>query len=177
MSAAVAPCVLAAVLPLAIGCGSCTEAASRAERGAQPATAPPDTPEPEPEPPPPPPKLRIRTEPSRTGLSLSVQNRDAEPVRLRSAVRIERRTAGGFEAVDTSFDLRAHCAQPPPECLSLIPGAELRPPAWDPSVGGVQCADDGSDADAEALPTGDYRMVVTTCEHSLEIASAPFTLP
>jgi hypothetical protein len=170
------------VVPLAIGCGSCTETGSRAERGHRPTTPPPSasesaTPAPPEQPPPPPPELRAGIEPTRDGLVLSVQNRDTRMVKVRRGVRIERRSAEGFEALDSAFDLRERCERPAPECLPLIPGAELRPPAWDPSVGGVQCAEASAAKKGDPLPKGEYRMVITTCEHGLEIASPPFAWP
>jgi hypothetical protein len=89
---------------------------------------------------------------------LHVRNVGDAAVRLKGRVRLERRGERGWEDVALDFGLRGSCEQPTPECVSLVPGAELLPPRWLGTRGDAQCA-----CDRCTTVTGELRFVVETC--------------
>lgn len=145
----------------------------RAGESPSPATQAPssDTPEGEPRDPTTPPRLEIVLG---TNDVLHVRNVGDEVVRLRGSVQLERRTERGWESLPLDFGLRATCDQPVPECVSLVPGAELLPPRWLGTQGDAQCA-----CERCVAVTGELRFVVQSCapdghsDHRVE--GEPFT--
>jgi len=89
---------------------------------------------------------------------LHVRNVGDTTARLKGRVRLERRGSNGWEDVALDFGLRASCEQPVPECVSLVPGAELLPPKWLGTQGDAQCA-----CERCTSVTGELRFVVETC--------------
>jgi len=119
------------------------------------------------------PELGLAVEPGRDGAtSLIVDNRGEEPVRLATALSLERQDGEAFTAVEGigGLALRFDCTTPPEECVTLIPGAALHPPPWSGDLGDAQC-DCERCADA---PTGTYRFVVTTCGGGHRVQSPAF---
>ncbi len=89
---------------------------------------------------------------------LHVRNVGDAPARLKGRVRLEQHGSNGWEDVALDFGLRGSCEQPTPECVSLVPGAELLPPRWLGTRGDAQCA-----CDRCTTVTGELRFVVETC--------------
>ena len=106
------------------------------------------------------------------GVDLVLQNHDAAPVRLAADVAVER-VGSGVPVVlaANALSLRFSCDAPPVACLELVPGAELRPPAWLATSGRAQCNERG----AERAPRGSYRFVARTCDGA-RLEGAPFEL-
>jgi hypothetical protein len=85
---------------------------------------------------------------------------------------MERGRAGGtFETATEieSFLLRPDCEHQGGECVELVPGGTLYPPAW--GAGG-QC---DSCPSCESIREGTYRVVMTSCGGAHRIESEPFT--
>jgi hypothetical protein len=103
------------------------------------------------------------------GIGLVVESRGSSPSRLSPEVQVERETDKGWEPVAT-LSLRWSCGESTPTgsegCVTLAPGAEMRPPAWERAMGKAQCGCE----DCEAAEEGRYRFVVQSCkeEHRLE---------
>ena len=108
-------------------------------------------------------------------VSFVVESRGEGAARLRPEVLVERRDGETWSAVEGSPLLRADCGTPAPECVELVPGAELRAAAWSGRSGAAQCADEG-----EPLAAGEYRFVVQSCapdgHRPHRVASAGFAL-
>ncbi|MBW2461486.1 MAG: hypothetical protein JRH11_07555 [Deltaproteobacteria bacterium] len=120
-----------------------------------------------------PPTLGLTVEPGFDGAaSLVVENRGSEPVELSSTLVLEREEDGAFVPVSgiAGLALRFDC-EPPPRCLTLIPGAALHPPPWNGMLGDAQCICTRC-GDA---PTGTYRFVVATCGAGHRVTSPAFT--
>ena len=100
--------------------------------------------------------LVLAAEPGRDGVALVVQNRSERAVELVLDASVER--VGSANGV-VPEGLRLDCAQTASRCLSLVPGAELRPGAWPGMQARTQC---GSGARAAAAP-GRYRFAVRAC--------------
>ncbi len=174
----VPPALLCALLGGCQGCGAATapsaspdEPPSAAATG-EGATAPPGSAAPPPAGPPP--VLQLRGEPGRDGVELVLQNRDEHPVRLSTAVTVERAAEGGFSALPGGqLSLRDSCQGSPPKCVELVPGAELRPPPWRAAHGEAQCGCREPGACAP-LPTGRYRFTVRGCETPYRVAGEAF---
>jgi hypothetical protein len=116
--------------------------------------------------------LVLAAEPDRDGVVLVIQNRSERPVELVLDASIER---VGSESGAVPEGLRLDCGQTPTRCLSLVPGAELRPAAWPGTQARAQC---GSGARAAAAP-GRYRFAVRACSATGPAgmrASEPFEL-
>jgi hypothetical protein len=76
------------------------------------------------------------------------------------AVIEHRRADGTYEEVGP-YRLIARCDETPTSCLTLVPGAELRPLAWQRVFGdGLQCGCER----CRAAEDGTYRFVVHTCD-------------
>lgn len=102
----------------------------------------------------PPPRLEIVLQDD----VLHVRNVGDAVARLKGRVRLEQRGSNGWEDVALDFGLRASCEQPVPECVSLVPGAELLPPRWLGTQGHAQCA-----CERCTSVTGELRFVVESC--------------
>ncbi|MCU0674758.1 MAG: hypothetical protein MUE69_18460 [Myxococcota bacterium] len=89
---------------------------------------------------------------------LHVRNVGDAVARLKGRVRLEQRGSNGWEDVALELGLRASCEQAIPECVSLVPGAELLPPRWLGTRGDAQCACERCTA-----VTGELRFVVESC--------------
>ncbi len=123
-----------------------------------------------------PPVITVTGEPTEGGIAIVVQSRGAESARVRSTVRVESRDGEGWATVPTgeSVQLRARCEDQPPECVELVPGAELRAVPWGAMAGEAQC-----DCERCApVDAGEYRFVLESCApegHAPhELTSAPF---
>ncbi len=118
------------------------------------------------------PTLGLRVEPEGEGQKLIVENRGEEPVELASALVLEREEGDAFAAVEgiSGLALRYDCESETPECVTLVPGAALHPPAWTGDIGDAQCA---CEECAEA-PEGTYRFVVATCGGGHRVESPAF---
>lgn len=94
-------------------------------------------------------------------VDLVLQVRDTAPARFAAEVAVERAAGATFApfAAD-AMSLRFACDAPPAACLELVPGAELRPPAWLATTGRAQCNEHGPDR----APPGRYRFVARTCD-------------
>jgi len=108
-----------------------------------------------------PPVLTVVGERAHGGVAIVVQSRGAEPARVRSTVRVERRDGEGWATVATgdSLKLRARCEDDPPACVELVPGAELRTVPWNELMGDSQCACD----ECGPVEPGEYRFVLESC--------------
>jgi hypothetical protein len=102
----------------------------------------------------PPPRLEIVLQDD----VLHVRNVGDAVARLKGRVRLEQRGSNGWEDVALELGLRASCEQAIPECVSLVPGAELLPPRWLGTRGDAQCACERCTA-----VTGELRFVVESC--------------
>jgi hypothetical protein len=102
--------------------------------------------------------LVVSAEPLTSGVELVIQNRGQRAVELALEVSVER-VEGGQGGVRPVETLRLDCADAAPRCVSLVPGAELRPPAWPAFEARAQCGAGTRGAAA----TGDYRFGVRTC--------------
>jgi hypothetical protein len=100
----------------------------------------------------------VRAEPLPSGVELVIQNRAHAPIELALEASVER-VEGGQAASAPVEVLRLDCAPSAPRCVSLVPGAELRAPAWPARELRAQC---GASA-RSAAPTGDYRFGVRAC--------------
>ena len=117
----------------------------------------------------------LASEPASDGVVLVIQNRSDQLVELALEASVERVAAGGAAAANAEA-LRLDCADGAPRCLSLVPGAELRPAAWPALQARAQC---GSTARAAAA-TGSYRFSVRACGAAAATparSSAPFSVP
>lgn len=95
--------------------------------------------------------------------------------RLSASIVIEREDAGRYaplEGVGT-LALRASCEEPISDCVEVVEGAELRPPAWLGTVGDAQCIC----TRCGPAPAGTYRFVLTSCDGRQRVEGAPFELP
>ena len=102
-----------------------------------------------------------------------LESRGEERARFASAVIVERETDGAFAPVDgVELSLRASCETPAPECVTLVGGAELRPPPWRGQLGQAQCECERC-ADA---PEGRYRFVIRSCSGAHRVEGQPFEL-
>jgi hypothetical protein len=100
-----------------------------------------------------------------------IQNRGADLARLAKQVTVEREENGEWRGIAT-LSLRWSCEQAPEEgCVSLVPGAELQPPAWLGRGGEAQCAC----PDCEPMPSGRYRFVVRTCQGTHALPGEAFS--
>jgi len=124
--------------------------------------------------------LVLAAEPGRDGVALVIQNRSERVVELALDASVERvggvSGAAGPAASGVPEGLRLDCAETAARCLSLVPGAELRPTPWPAAQAQPQC---GSGA-REAAPPGRYRFAVRACNSAGPAAarvSKPFELP
>ncbi|MFW6086938.1 MAG: hypothetical protein ACODAG_07020, partial [Myxococcota bacterium] len=88
-----------------------------------------------------------------------VRSRGREPARLAREAVVERRDDGTWREVAT-LKLRQACDAPAEGCVTLVPGAELRPPPWLGQRGRAQC----ECTECEPAPAGRYRFVVRSCD-------------
>jgi hypothetical protein len=120
-----------------------------------------------------PPAVVLTAEVGDAAVAPVLQNHDAAPAKLAGVLRVEREEAGAFTPLASAeLSLRTACGTPAPECIELVPGAELRPPPWQAPGGRTQC-DGGTAAKA---PAGRYRFVAEVCAGGARIAGAPFEL-
>jgi hypothetical protein len=168
---------LAAAALLLAGCNGATEGpATGPGREGNPATAQQVGTEParaDRPPPGPPPVVRVRGEPGRDrSVAVSIESRGERPAELSRRVVIEQREGETFRPVG-NLALRDSCNGSVPDgCVTLVPGAELRPPEWLGLLGDAQCACER----CAAAPAGVYRFVATSCDGAHRVESAPFEL-
>jgi hypothetical protein len=156
------------------GCEGCSPGDRTGERAASQATGAPSGDEQEPVEPGPPPTLSVhaeRAEPDEPGEWVPViQNRGADAARIAARIAVERDDGGTWREVAT-LALRWSCERPPSdECWDLVPGGELRPPAWLGLRGEAQCAC----ADCKPAPGGRYRFVARSCGGAHAMPGEPF---
>jgi hypothetical protein len=102
-----------------------------------------------------------------------LRNRSDRAVRLSTAVGIERKTPAGWKAIEAEpLLLRFCCDTAPQKCLTLVPGAEYLPPAWQMSHINVQCAVHPG----PQVEPGKYRLFVDGCQKAFRIYSQPFVI-
>lgn len=102
-----------------------------------------------------------------------LENRGEERARIARRIGLERATAAhSFEAASEteSFALRHDCEDQSEDCIELLPGAALHPPAWEANG---QC---GSCPSCTAMSAGTYRAIVTSCGGAHRVESEPFTI-
>ena len=126
--------------------------------------------------------LVLTAEPGRDGVALVIQNRSERAVELVLDASVER-VAGPNDVAATAVAsapvperVRLDCAETAARCLSLVPGAELRPAPWPARQPRTQC---GSGTRAAAAP-GRYRFAVRGCSATGPAGmrlSEPFELP
>lgn len=92
------------------------------------------------------------------GGALRIRNVGAHEVRVRGALRLERREGDAWVAQSSDFGLRTRCEDPVPECVTLVPGAELLPPRRLGTVDDARCA-----CERCAAAEGELRFVVESC--------------
>lgn len=185
MRTALVPAVVALCLSLS-GCQGCGTSVKASQGHSAPATAH------EPSarssgagathanksPPGPPPEVSVTAEPTELGEADRrvpvVQVHGSRPAHLAREVEVQRREGTAWHRVAT-VTLRPSCDAAPPadRCVTLIAGAELRPPPWLGTTGSGQCA---CREGCKPAPAGTYRFVVRTCDGAHEIAGAPFGL-
>jgi len=144
-----------------------TEGSGSGEAAAEPGDPPPD--------PGPAPTLAVRGEPEPGGVvHVIVENHGREPVVLAATLEIEREEPGGWAAVEgiAGLSLRRSCEESGEECLTLVPGAELHPPAWLGTIGDAQCIC----TRCAPAPEGRYRFVVATCDGEHRVEGEAFSL-
>lgn len=165
-------------LALLIACGG--QAAPSSEGTAEASGQDPTEPVVDPTPvepaldPSPAPVLRFWAVKDDEGATLHVQNRGTETVRLRSAVALELKEGEAWSDVPVELALRMDCETPVDDCVSLAPGAELIPPAWNGKRGDAQC-----DCERCVDLPGEVRFVVQSCapegHRPHEVRSEPLT--
>lgn len=166
--------VLLLVLAAGPGCDGCDRDSDDEAPAAEPAATP--HAEEETTPPDPPPELAVdaeRADPDDPGeWTPVIQNRGAEPTRLARRLTVQRQTDGSWTDVAT-LSLRDTCEGAVPEgCVSLVPGAELRPPAWLAREGdAAQCACHDCTPAAHAT----YRFVARSCDGAHAVPGTPFS--
>lgn len=171
---------VASLLGVALAWAACSPASPAREERAAPATAHEERSEPNADAP------AVEEAPAPAGVVLTgeigadavapvLQNRGAATIELTGVLQIEREGRSGFSGLgDEVLALRASCEAPvPPACLVLVPGAELRPPAWRGPAGRAQC---GAASVPEVEP-GRYRFVARSCAGGARIEGEPFDLP
>lgn len=145
------------------GCGGAsseTEPTLRTEGSSEvtPSESPNEATSPPPEAPPDPspaPELHVELDGEDV---LRVRNVGNALVRVRSAVKLERREGSTWREQSASFSLRASCDERAADCVALAPGAELLPPKWLGTIGDAQCACE------RCVPArGEVRFVIETC--------------
>jgi hypothetical protein len=117
----------------------------------------------------------VRGEPQPGGaVDVIVENHGREPVELAATLEVEGQGPGGFAPVEgiAGLSLRRSCEEPGDACLSLVPGAELHPPAWLGTIGDAQCIC----TRCAPAPAGRYRFVVATCDGGHRVEGEAFTL-
>lgn len=172
-------------LVVGLACGAGQQAAEPPAPSAQgqtaaetvPAETTPPAPEPAPEPLPEdaPLEIRVRGEVGEGGQVAPVVEVRGGTAHLAKAIGVEREVNGHFQAITqiATLELRADCRTPAPDCVELVAGAELRPPAWLGTWGDAQCIC----TRCWPAPAGSYRFVLTSCDGRQRVESAPFTLP
>jgi hypothetical protein len=100
----------------------------------------------------------VVSEPDPDGVVLVIQNRSDRSVELALEASVEAVAVAGGAPVAADA-LRLDCAADAPRCLSLVPGAELRPAPWPAAHPRAQC---GSAA-RRAATGGRYRFSVRAC--------------
>jgi hypothetical protein len=121
------------------------------------------------------PVLSVTGTPATVGqhVAISVVNRGPSAAELGTAIAIEVEHDGAFVPTDRGgLTLRYDCAQEPPACVTLAPGAELIPPEWLGTWGDVQCVC----TRCGPVEPGTYRFVVTTCDGAHRVEGTPFTM-
>jgi hypothetical protein len=108
------------------------------------------------------PRVVVRGEPKEGGaVAIAIENRSDAPVSLSRDLIVEQRTGDSFTVVTTAgVTLRSSCEAEAPECITLVPGAELYPPDWLGTRGDAQCIC----TRCVPVEAGSYRFAITTCE-------------
>ena len=123
--------------------------------------------------PPLPDAVALSTEASPLGVALVIQNRGTHPVELGLEASVEREEVGSHSPATGSEELRLDCAPDAPRCVSLVPGAELRPAPWPAALARAQCGAGPRPAAAK----GRYRIWVRGCSAGVEEQTAAFDVP
>ena len=105
-------------------------------------------------------------------VAISVTNRGASTVELRSALAVEVLENGAFVPSRSALSLRYDCAHEASACVTLAPGAELVPPEWLGTWGDTQCVC----TRCGPVDPGTYRFVATTCDGASRVEGTAFTI-
>jgi hypothetical protein len=104
--------------------------------------------------------------------SLRVEVHGSGRARVAPEALLEHRLPNGHYEEVGPYRLIARCDETPTSCLTLTPGAELRPLAWQRVFGdGLQCGCER----CRAAEDGTYRFVVRTCDGA-RIEGEPFEI-
>lgn len=120
------------------------------------------------------PEITLEAEPTELGRPGQrvpvIRARGGAPSELSREVRVERRSGDHWAEVAT-VALRDSCDTPEEQgCVTLVPGAELRPPPWLGTRGHAQCECKG----CAPAPEGTYRFVAQSCDGTHTLPGAPF---
>jgi hypothetical protein len=120
--------------------------------------------------------LVVAAEPAADGVVPVIQNRSDRMVEIALEASVEAVPTAETARAASVEPLRLDCAKDAPRCVSLVPGAELRPSAWPAAQARAQC---GASARGAAA-VGRYRFSVRACgaaPTALARSSEPFTVP
>jgi hypothetical protein len=108
--------------------------------------------------------------------AFELRNPGAADVAVSRTVAVERQSGTKWEAVPTALMLIDKCeAQPTDGCVTIRPGAVLRPVPWNGFSCAPQCA-----ASCRAnvyLGPGTFRAVAQSCDRKQQFTGAAFDLP
>lgn len=116
--------------------------------------------------------VRLTGEAEHSVIQIRVANAGTSVVRLSSALSVEHLENGEWSEVDgiASLTLRPDCQTQAPECVSLVTGAELFPPAWLGTRGDAQC----DCTRCGHVESGSYRFVAHSCDGDRVYRGTPF---
>src|SRR5262249_54240648 len=105
---------------------------------------------------------------------ISVAVTGGAAVALAPRVFVEQRDGTDWHDVHgiAELSLRPDCEHPAPDCVNLVPGAELLPPSWLGTTGDAQCVC----TRWAPVPAGTYRFVLRTCDGTKRYLGEPFEL-
>jgi hypothetical protein len=119
------------------------------------------------------PEIEVRVDvDSRDSIQIRIEGHGEEPAVLSSTLSVERKVGETWAPITTELFLRSDCDTEVPDCVTLIRGAELRPPIWRGMSGQGQCACEI----CIPLEAGEYRVVAKSCDQGHSIESESFAL-
>jgi hypothetical protein len=131
-------------------------------------------PAPVPSAPPKPPALRVEVRKGARDVELSVVNTGDIAVSLAEDVDLQREEAGTYGSTHFEMWIEPGCQRGKSAiCVSLAPGATLRPSAWK----GMSCSSSCPCRANIMAPAGTYRFVLRRCDDGTLVESPSFTWP